>query len=199
MKDTQPVYLDVRNQPLILGLREPETYATGTVTPGIWSGLTHTGQLVEPSGSSIGQMRVVVVYIRSIPASPSALKEASQTSDPILAAVLSKETQWHQILQWYKVADQGKVGNFIRRQSQDLFEILIDAIPYLERHFGRSPKVELVIEDDPEENSHELFAEIVTTLEPAEALRRLHQFDSEWFLGNLGKVAGIMNFNLAFE
>jgi len=80
-----------------------------------------------------------------------------------------------------------------------LADLLLEAHPHIEKHFGPNPQLALeVIVDPEEEDFEELFAYILTTLEPEVALARLDQFDEAWFLDQLARAAGKLNFNLEF-
>ena len=60
--------------------------------------------------------------------------------------------------------------------------------------------LEVTFDPDSENpaDSEELFAYIPTSLPVEEALDRLHQLDQEWFLNQLHRVRGRVNFNLDF-
>jgi predicted HTH domain antitoxin len=76
---------------------------------------------------------------------------------------------------------------------------LLDAFPYLQKHFGPSPSVELDVIRDPEIGpTGELIAYILTPLSVDEAQARLDRLDDEWLLDELDRVDGLLNFSLEF-
>lgn len=78
-----------------------------------------------------------------------------------------------------------------------LIEIILEAYPYLVKHFGPNPQVMLEVVRDPEaERPEQLFAYILTSLDADEALDRLDRLDEEWFLDQSDRVGDFFNFNL---
>ena len=97
---------------------------------------------------------------------------------------------------WFR--DPPRVQQYLHSHPQ-LEEVLIDAWPHLRRHFGPDVQVFLEVVSDPEiETWDQLIAHVRTAHQPEEALYRLDQFDDEWFLDQLSRVSGQMNFNLEF-
>lgn len=97
----------------------------------------------------------------------------------------------------YTVANFSKLLKFLSN-NQSLFELLFEAHGEIKKYF---PLEEIVLEVvlDPEIDSHEgIFAYILTSLPVAEALRKLDEFDEEWFLNQLDRTNGLFNFNLRF-
>jgi len=91
------------------------------------------------------------------------------------------------------------VRHFLYAHPQ-LVEVLLDAHVYLQKHFGPDPQVILEVVSDPEvEDMDELFAYILTSLPVDEALARLNRLDEEWFLDQLDRVGGRLNFNLEVD
>jgi hypothetical protein len=90
------------------------------------------------------------------------------------------------------------VRHFVRCHPE-VIETLIEARPRLEEHFGPQVKVSLELVSDPEADATEqLFAYIVTSLPVDEGINRLDAFDEDWFLHQIDRVAGRLNFNLEF-
>jgi hypothetical protein len=80
-----------------------------------------------------------------------------------------------------------------------LTEFLLKAVPYLQKHFGPSPHVELEVIRDPEIGpTGELIAYILTPLSVDEAQARLDRLDDEWLLDESDRVDGLLNFSLEF-
>jgi hypothetical protein len=79
-----------------------------------------------------------------------------------------------------------------------LIEVLMEAWPYLSKHFGPHPMVSLEVVHDPTSpDVDQLFAYIHTSLAADEALDKLDELDEEWFLSRADKVGALFNFNLA--
>jgi len=78
-----------------------------------------------------------------------------------------------------------------------LVEVLLEAYPYLVKHFGPNPQVMLKVVRDPEAGrSEQLMAYILTSLDADEALIRLDRLDEEWFMDQFDRVGDLFNFNL---
>ena len=98
----------------------------------------------------------------------------------------------------YSLRDPARVKLFLHAHPQ-LKDVLIEARPHLQKHFGPDAQVFLEVVPDPEiEGWDQLIAHIRTDHQPEEALHRLDQFDDEWFLDQLSRVGGQLNFNLEF-
>ena len=98
----------------------------------------------------------------------------------------------------YSLRDAAAVRRFLQACPQ-LIELLLEAHVYLQEYFGPDPQVTLEVVSDPEaESMDELFAYILTSLPVDEALARLDKLDEEWFLDQLDRVDGQLNFNLEF-
>ena len=113
---------------------------------------------------------------------------------------LIKETELklRKLQGFYAFQDAAEILRFVRAYPSAV-DILSEALPYLERLFGPAPQVILEVTFDPEsEGSEELFGYIQTSLPVEEALDRLHQLDQEWFLAQISRVRGRLNFNLEF-
>ena len=100
--------------------------------------------------------------------------------------------------QSYSFRDVAAVQAFLHA-NPELVELLCEAYGHLEKHFGPDPQVALAVISDPEgKGADQLFAYIVTSLEVEEAVARLDGFDMEWFLDQLGRAGGRLNFSLEF-
>ena len=98
----------------------------------------------------------------------------------------------------YSLRNAAAVRRFLRAHPQ-LLEVLLEAYIHLQRYFGSKPQVTLEVVSDPEvEGLEELFAYILTDLPVDEAMARLDKLDQEWFLDQLDRVDGRLNFNLEF-
>lgn len=111
---------------------------------------------------------------------------------------ITREAQLHQLEEIYSLRQPAAVRRFLRTHSQ-LVEVLLDAYVYLQRHFGPDPQVVLEVVGDPEvDDWDELFAYVLTSLSVDEALAQLDRFDEEWFLDQLDRIDGQLNFDLEF-
>ncbi|MGQ9626068.1 MAG: hypothetical protein ACUVV0_04080 [Anaerolineae bacterium] len=103
-----------------------------------------------------------------------------------------------QLEEIYSFRNDAAVQRFLYSYPQ-LAKVLLEAHVYLKKHFGPEPQVTLEVVSDPEvEGWDELFAYILTSLPVDEALARLNRLDEEWFLDQLDRVDGLLNFNLEF-
>ncbi len=114
------------------------------------------------------------------------------------STVKAFEQTLQQIEHLYLVTNSSVVRQFIRLHPT-LAGVLREAYGPLSELFGPSPKVSLSVVHDPEqENLTELIASILTPLEPDAALGRLDALDEYWFLDQIDRVQGHLNFNLEF-
>jgi hypothetical protein len=95
--------------------------------------------------------------------------------------------------------DAGRVKRFLRRHA-GLLELLSEAYPVLQQHFGSRPWLAAEVIGDPESEGDDdvLFVYVRTALTPEAALEALAGFDADWFLGELGRAGGRLNFSLEF-
>ena len=114
------------------------------------------------------------------------------------STIVSFEQSLRRIEELYSLNDRSTVKRFISNYPE-LANLLIEAFPHVQYHFGSYPDVELEVIRDPEsDNFEELFAYIRTPLPPEAALKKLDQLDEEWFLDQLPRTEGKFNFNLEF-
>ena len=98
----------------------------------------------------------------------------------------------------YTFRKRAEVSRFIERHPF-LVPILSEAYSRIEHYFGLYPQVSLEVVSDPEvQGLVELFGYIVTRLTPEEAGERLQGFDRGWFLNQLPRVKGLLNFDVEF-
>jgi len=99
---------------------------------------------------------------------------------------------------FYSIRSAAAVRRFLHSYPE-LLEVLLEAHIHLRRCFGSDLQVILEVVSDPEvEGLEELFAYIHTRLPVAEAMAQLDKLDEEWFLDQLDRVDGHLNFNLEF-
>lgn len=116
-----------------------------------------------------------------------------------LRQITAKMSDLHQVGELYSFCNAVDIQRFLYTHSQ-LTEILVKAHTYLQKHFGPSPQVTLELVSDPETIGWEqLYAYILTSPPVDKALARLDRFDEEWFIGQLDRVDGLLNFNLEFR
>jgi len=93
------------------------------------------------------------------------------------------------------------VDRFLRSHPS-VFAVLVDALPHVRSLFGGHTSVRLRLVKDPDADSDvdsELFADIKTGLGAVNACRSLDVFDDNWFLDNLERTQGLLNFTLEFR
>lgn len=114
------------------------------------------------------------------------------------SVVVAREAELQQLQELYIFREPTVIRQFLRTHSP-LIEVLFEAWPHLHQHFGPDLQVALEVVSDPEvENWDELFAYVLTPLLPDEALVRLNNFDQDWFLDQLDRVDGTLNFDVEF-
>ena len=78
--------------------------------------------------------------------------------------------------------------------------LLREAHSQIWEYFGPYPNVTLEVVADPEVHGLvKIFGYIVTQLAPAEAGKRLQQFDRKWFLPRISRTKGLLNFDVEFR
>jgi hypothetical protein len=113
----------------------------------------------------------------------------------VLADIV-ESTRLHRLEEMYSFRDATAVRRFLQMHPH-VVRVLLDAYPYLLKHFGPDPQVVLeVISDREAESWDQLFAYVCTPLPVNEALARLDKLDQEWFLDQLDRVEDLFNFNL---
>lgn len=111
--------------------------------------------------------------------------------------VLQRDPEMVKLEEPYVLRDL-QVQQFLQTHPH-LVELLLEAVPYLQRHFGPSPRVDLEVIRDPEIGpAGELIAHILTSLSVDQAQARLDRLDDEWLLDQLDRVGGLLNFDLEF-
>lgn len=96
----------------------------------------------------------------------------------------------------YRLHDATQVRGFLRSHPH-LVDVILEAYPHVQKHFGSNPEVVLEVVTDPEaEGSELLFAYILTSLPTKEALDRLDRLDEDWFLDQFDRVGDLFGFNL---
>jgi len=81
-----------------------------------------------------------------------------------------------------------------------LAPLLVEAHGRIGDYFGLQPQVVLEVVSDPEVHGLvEMFGYIITALTPEEAGNRLRQFDREWFLLQVHRTKGLLNFDVEFR
>ena len=115
--------------------------------------------------------------------------------------VKENEARLRRLQGFYTLANAEEVRRFLRVYP-DAVDVLTEAIPHIERVFGLDTRVVLEVTFDPDsekpQDSEELFADIQTSLPVDAALAQLHKLDQDWFLSQLGRVKGRLNFSLEF-
>jgi hypothetical protein len=102
-----------------------------------------------------------------------------------------------QIEALYTTNDTLHIRTFIRDHPV-LADLLIEAYDQLAQIFGPVPQIMLSIDGDPSRENSELFGSILTPLDVSEGLNGLDKFDQSWFLDQIGRTEGKLNFNVTF-
>jgi predicted HTH domain antitoxin len=134
---------------------------------------------LRPELASIGEARVEYAPVTALP------------------GLLGKNAEASELKELYVLRD-AHVHSFLQAHPH-LTGFLHEAFPYLQKHFGPSPRVELEVIRDPEiGTAGELIAYILTSLSVEEAQARLDRLDDEWLLDALDRVDGLLNVHLEF-
>ncbi|MFQ6057937.1 MAG: hypothetical protein ACE5MB_03525 [Anaerolineae bacterium] len=100
--------------------------------------------------------------------------------------------------QLYSFRRQPEILQFLETHPF-LVPLLAEAHSKIGDYFGPSPQVILEVVTDPEAKSlTKMFGYIVSGLIPEEAGRRLQRLDRDWFLKQLPRVKGLLNFDVEF-
>jgi len=109
------------------------------------------------------------------------------------------ESALHSLGQFYAFRRSLEVLKFLDTHSF-LTPLLLEAHGKIAKNFGSSPEVILEVVTDPEAHRLvEMFGYIATPLTPEEARKRLQQFDREWFLLQVHRTKGLLNFDVEFR
>lgn len=101
------------------------------------------------------------------------------------------------IAQLYHVKNKDELLWFIHKH-ETITSLVLEAFDEIQKYFT-TEVIELKVELDPDTNeSQSLSAYILTSISAKEALKRLDDFDEEWFLDNLDRTDGLFNFYLKF-
>lgn len=97
-----------------------------------------------------------------------------------------------------EIRNRFEIRKFLLTQPH-IIQYLWKAIEKIFEYFEKNQKtaLELVFDPEIEKDEGELFFNIITNLEPEEALSRLDEIDEKWFL--LDVIQKVSNFNLNLE
>lgn len=110
-----------------------------------------------------------------------------------------KAGRTNKVEELYSYRNPPAVVGFLRAYPH-LMEFLLEAYPYLERHFGPEPDIVLELVAYPEETAYdELVAWIQSEDQVREGLEKLEEFEEEWFLDRLAEIGNEFNFNIEFR
>ena len=116
-----------------------------------------------------------------------------------VSTIHSFELQFGWVEQLYAFRRAKDVSCFLQAHPF-LVPLLIEAHGQIAESFGQSPEVVLEVVTDPEVHELvEMFGYIVTPLTPEEAGKRLQQFDRKWFLRQIARTKGLLNFDVEFR
>jgi hypothetical protein len=92
----------------------------------------------------------------------------------------------------------GEVERFLKSNAF-LVELLGEAIPKIRECFGSETKVQLELVKEPDNNpSRLIYARILTTLKPKDALAIRSRFDEEWWFDAVPRAKYLLNFALRY-
>lgn len=141
--------------------------------------------LTPASGSSI-----------ALPAFPEAMKIWQEVG---VSTVRSFELQVLWLWQLYAFRRPEEVSWFLQAHPF-LVPLLLEAHGKIAEYFGPSPEVVLEVVTDLEVHGMvEMLGYIVVPLTPEEAGERLQQFDRQWFLLEVHRANGLLNFDVEFR
>lgn len=120
-------------------------------------------------------------------------------------AISSREMQWFQLsdpmrnlVKLFTFRNVKAILDFMREHPFSV-NLLQEAYTAIEQSFGPNPEVLLEVVADPEVPGRvQMFGYIVSGLPPEEAGERLRQFDRDWFLKQLPRIKGLLNFDVEF-
>jgi hypothetical protein len=102
-----------------------------------------------------------------------------------------------QSVKGYISIEPSSVSNFLQAH-QELISLLNEAYKELRKHFS-SEDLKLELVTDPEiAEDRQLFVYIFTSISVTDALRKLDEFDEQWWLEQVDRANGLLNFNLRF-
>jgi hypothetical protein len=115
-----------------------------------------------------------------------------------VSTVRTFESEIRSLERLYTFRRGEEVSRFVERHPF-LIPALLEAYSRIENYFGLHPQVFFEVVRDPEvQGLVELFGCIVTRLAPEEAGEQLQRFDRDWFLDQLPRVKGLLNFDVEF-
>ncbi len=104
--------------------------------------------------------------------------------------------QQEQSVNGYISIEPSSVSSFLQAH-QELISLLNEAYKELRKYFS-SEDLKLELVTDPEIAEDRLFVYIFTSLSVTDALRKLDEFDEQWWLEQLDRANSLLNFNLRF-
>ena len=115
------------------------------------------------------------------------------------ASVFQKAPKPEALEKLYTYRRSSEVAEFLKVHPF-LVPLLVEAYTQIGNCFGSQTDVVLEVVRDPEvRTAVEIFGYIISTLTPDEAGRRLQQFDRNWFLKQLSRTKGLLNFDVEFR
>jgi hypothetical protein len=97
----------------------------------------------------------------------------------------------------FVLKDEASVTNFLR-DHRTIPQLLMEALPHLEKHFGPHTVFALKATTD-EDGSRNLYAVALWTGEAREAMNALDKFEDAWWLANSHPASGSLNFTYELE
>lgn len=141
-------------------------------------------------------------FSETFSSSPKILRELLQArqiwADKGISTFYFFEAQLQLLELIYSFRKPGEVKRFLETYKF-LAPLLIEAYFEIGKHFP-NPRIFLEIDIDPEEtNDQQLVAFVATNYSPNEAIRKLKQFDEDWWLDALDRAQKRLCINVEFE
>lgn len=137
---------------------------------------------------------LLVEWVRNILESPQDEELRRQCQYEVLSKIV-KHARLSELDSLYHYRGKEQVREYLVAHPP-LIDFLQDSYPHLLRCFGPDVTYVLEVVEDPEGDHRNLFVYICTSLEIEQALSGLDKFDDEWFLNQIGRLNGSVNFNL---
>jgi hypothetical protein len=107
----------------------------------------------------------------------------------------------NQFLSWlqpgYILPQPSSVGSFLQ-EHKELVSLLTEACKELRKYFS-TEDFKLQVVSDPEiAGEKQLFVYVFTSLSVTDALKKIDEFDEQWWLDRIDRANGLLNFNLRF-
>lgn len=128
--------------------------------------------------------------IENVVIGSESIKQFEKTRTEI-GATLKKLTSFPYVI----LGDEKEIESYVI--SNQLMNVLLEAVPHVRRIFGSDTQLYLELSDDPEGDFRELFIVIKTNHEIEKSLKLLDRLDQDWFLSIVNKIGNTLNITVA--